>query len=114
MLVTILKARLENATVTRSEHPNPGAILIDQDVLDAAGILVGEKVDIYNARTGQSQSAPVASAPRGGRSFIFEGEQTQIGDRITITAWTMMHEAEAEHFDPVIIAFNDNNRVDLS
>jgi aspartate 1-decarboxylase len=114
MLVTILKARLENATVTRPMHAGHGAICIDQDLLDASGILVGEKVEIYNVRTGQVLSAPVFGAPRGSRSFTFDVAETQTGDRITISAWAMMREQEADNFDPVIIAFDDNNRVSRS
>jgi aspartate 1-decarboxylase len=114
MLVTILKSRLENACLTGSANPVQGAIIIDQDVLEAAGICVGEKVDIYNVRTGLSQSAPVASAPRGSRSFLFDGGQAQAGDRVTIIAWSLMGEPQANNFDPVVIAFDDDNRVDDS
>ena len=106
MRLTMMKCKLHRATVTQADLHYEGSISIDSDLLDAAGILPYEQVDVLNIYA--------IEAPRGGRMFGINGAAArlaQIGDRIIVVAYADMDEAEARQHDPVVVLFDEHNQV---
>ena len=63
MLLTMMKAKLHRATVTQADLEYEGSISIDQDLLDASGILPHEQVDVLNINNGQRFTTYAIPAP---------------------------------------------------
>ena len=85
MLLTMLKAKLHRATVTRCELDYVGSISIDRDLMDLAGILPHEQVDVLNITNGERLTTYAIEAPRGSREFGINGaaaRKAQVGDKI--------------------------------
>src|SRR5215475_15678149 len=85
MLLTLMKAKLHRATVTQADLEYEGSISIDQDLLDAAGILPHEQVDVLNINNGQRFTTYAIPAPRGSHTFGINGAAARLaqkGDRI--------------------------------
>ena len=92
MLVNMLKGKLHAATVTQCDVYYEGSVSIDQDLLDAAGILPHERVDIWNITNGERISTYAIEAPRGSRTIGINGGAARkfaLGDRVVIAAFVM-------------------------
>ncbi len=113
MLLTMMKAKLHRAAVTQADLDYEGSIAIDRDLLDAAGILPHEQVDVWNVTNGQRFTTYAISAPRGGRSVAVNGAAARLvqrGDRVIITSFAQMTHDEAERHEPSVIILNDRNQ----
>jgi aspartate 1-decarboxylase len=89
MLLTMMKAKLHRATVTRADLDYEGSIALDPDHCDAAGILPLEFVEIWNKTTGTRISTYVIHGERGSACCILNGAAArtcQIGDELIIAA----------------------------
>ncbi|MGK0266458.1 MAG: aspartate 1-decarboxylase [Maricaulis sp.] len=114
MRLTMLKCKLHRATVTQADLHYEGSISIDSDLLDAAGILPYEQVDVLNINNGARFTTYAIEAPRGSRMFGINGAAArlaQIGDRIIVVAYAGMDAAEARQHDPVVVLFDEHNQV---
>ncbi len=112
MLLTLMKAKLHRATVTQADLDYEGSIAIDRDLLDAAGILPHEQVDVWNVTNGQRFTTYAISAPRGGRTVGVNGAAARLvqrGDRVIITSFAHMTQEEAERHEPAVIILNERN-----
>ena len=114
MLVTMLKAKLHRATVTQADMHYEGSIAIDQDLLDEAGILPHERVDVWNITNGERFSTYAICAPRGGRSVAVNGAAARLvqqGDLVIVAAFAQMEPAEAARHEPTVVLLADDNVV---
>ena len=114
MRLTMMKCKLHRATVTQADLHYEGSISIDTDLLEAAGILPYEQVDVLNINNGQRFTTYAIEAPRGSRMFGINGAAArlaQIGDRIIVVAYADMDAAEARQHDPVVILLDEHNQV---
>tara|TARA_R110002153_G_scaffold56378_20_gene155932 strand:- start:5305 stop:5709 length:405 start_codon:yes stop_codon:yes gene_type:complete len=114
MRLTMMKCKLHRATVTQADLHYEGSISIDRDLLEAAGILPHEQVDVLNINNGERFTTYAIEAPRGSRVFGINGAAArlaQIGDRIIVVAYADMDEAEARQHDPVVVLFDEHNQV---
>ncbi len=96
MLLTMMKAKLHRATVTQADLDYEGSIAIDQDLLDASGILPNEQVDVLNVTTGDRFTTYVIEAPRGSRVIGVNGAAARLahrGDKVIIVTYCQI-EAE--------------------
>src|SRR5579864_7342429 len=73
MLLTLMKAKLHRATVTQADLDYEGSIAIDKDLLDAAGILPHEQVDVLNITNGERFTTYAIEAPRGSKVIGVNG-----------------------------------------
>lgn len=115
MLLTMFKGKLHRATVTEANLNYVGSITIDQDLLDAAGILPGEKVQIVNNNNGERLETYTIAGERGGRMICLNGaaaRRVQPGDKVIIIAYCMMDAKEAETFEPKVVFLNDQNEIE--
>ena len=96
MMLTMMKSKIHRATVTQADLNYEGSISIDQDLLERAGILPNEQVDILNITNGERFTTYAIKAPRGSKTFGLNGaaaRRVQLGDKIIIITYCQM-EAE--------------------
>jgi aspartate 1-decarboxylase len=112
MLLTLMKGKLHRAAVTQCDLHYEGSVSIDQDLLEAAGILPHERVDIWNITNGARITTYAIEAPRGSHTIGVNGAAArffQVGDRVIIAAWATMDEARARQHAPNVVMLNERN-----
>ncbi|HLC17346.1 MAG TPA: aspartate 1-decarboxylase [Thermodesulfovibrionia bacterium] len=114
MLTCMLKAKLHRAVVTASDLSYEGSLLIDADLLDAAGILPYEQVRVSNVNNGERFETYVIPGKRGSREFCVNGaaaRRAMVGDRIIVFSYVYLTEEELKGFKPKVIVFNESNEI---
>lgn len=114
MQLTMMKTKLHRAAVTQADLHYEGSISIDADLLDAAGILAHEQVDVLNINTGDRFTTYAIPAPRGSKAFGINGAAArlaQVGDRIIVVAYAAMDAEAARVFEPTVVLLDENNEV---
>ncbi|MDE2343837.1 MAG: aspartate 1-decarboxylase [Betaproteobacteria bacterium] len=111
---TMLQAKLHRVTVTQSELGYEGSCAIDEDLLDAAGILEYQQIDIYNVNNGDRFTTYAIRGQRGTGMISVNGaaaRKAQVGDILIIAAYATLGEAELESFQPRLIYVDTQNRI---
>jgi len=114
MNITMLYSKLHRATVTEANLNYVGSITIDQELLDAANMRVGQKIDIVNINNGERFSTYIIAGERGKREICLNGaaaRKVHVGDKIIIIAYATMTEEEADKFQPKIVILEDDNAI---
>ena len=114
MQLTLLKAKLHRACVTHSEVDYEGSCAIDAELLDAAGILGYEQLQIYNVSNGERFTTYAIRAQAGSGIISVNGaaaHRASPGDRVIICAYAQMPAAEAGHHKPRLIYLDEHNRI---
>ncbi|MGD9783445.1 MAG: aspartate 1-decarboxylase [Hyphomicrobiaceae bacterium] len=115
MLVTMLKCKLHRATVTECDLHYEGSISIDQKLIEAAGLIVNERVEIYNIDNGERFATYVIEGKRGSGIIGLNGAAARkacVGDKIIICAYAQMEDAEAQGHVPKIVLCGAKNRIE--
>lgn len=98
--------------VTEANLMYEGSITIDQDLLDLAGILPYEKVQVVNITNGSRLETYTIPGKRGERTCCLNGAAarlTQIDDRIIVISYAEMTPEEAEEHKPKVVIVDENN-----
>lgn len=114
MWITVFKSKIHRVKVTQAELHYVGSITIDADLLDAAGIYEGEKVQIVNINNGERLETYTIAGARGSGMVCLNGpaaRKVQVGDMIIIISYAMMTPDEARGFTPQICFPDENNRL---
>ncbi|GLQ19904.1 aspartate 1-decarboxylase [Algimonas porphyrae] len=114
MILTMMKGKIHRATVTQADLHYEGSISIDQDLLDLAGILPNEQVDILNIDNGERFTTYAITAPRGSKTFGLNGaaaRKVQVGDRVIIITYAQMDAEVAKTYVPDVVLLDENNEV---
>jgi aspartate 1-decarboxylase len=114
MTIEMLYSKIHRATVTDANLNYVGSITIDEELMEKANLLVGQKVDIVNINNGERFSTYVIKGKRGSGEICLNGaaaRKVQIGDKIIIIAYASMDIEEAKKFKPAVIIVDDKNRV---
>lgn len=114
MLVEVLKSKIHCATVTEANLNYMGSITIDEDLMDAANIIEGERVHIANNNNGERLDTYVIKGERGSGCICLNGasaRKVQIGDAIIIMAYATMDFEEAKKWKPAVIFPDKNNKI---
>jgi aspartate 1-decarboxylase len=114
MQLTLLKAKLHRALVTHSELDYEGSCAIDGDLLDTAGILDYEQLQIYNISNGQRFTTYAIRAQSGSGIISVNGaaaHRAEPGDRIIICAYAQLNAAEAINHKPRLVYLDERNRI---
>lgn len=114
MMRNMLKSKIHRATVTACDLNYVGSISVDLDILDAAGILPHEQVDVYNINNGERLTTYALPAERGSRECALNGaaaRKAARGDKIIICAYAYVPAPEARNYQPTIIQMDEENRV---
>ena len=116
MLIEVLKSKIHCATVTEANLHYMGSITIDEDLMDAAGLIAGERVHIVNNNNGERLETYIITGTRASGCICLNGaaaRKVQVGDVVIIMSYAMMDLEEARTFKPkVIFPTADNHLVD--
>ena len=113
MLIEVLKSKLHCVKVTEANLNYMGSITIDEDLMDAANMIEGEKVQIVDNNNGERFETYIIKGERGSGSICINGAAARkviVGDTIIIISYALMEFNEAKAFSPTIV-FPENNRV---
>ena len=109
-----MKGKIHRASVTQADLHYEGSISIDRTLLDAAGFLINERVEIYNIDTGARFATYVIEAPKGSGMIGLNGAAARlamVGDKVIIVAYATFEEAEARAFRPRVVLVDPENRI---
>jgi aspartate 1-decarboxylase len=110
MLRRFLLAKLHRATITATELSYEGSLGIDEDLMDAAGLLSGEMVHVFNIDNGHRFETYTIPLPRGSKGIALYGAAArlgQVGDRVIILAYALAEEPPV----PRKIELDENNDI---
>ena len=113
MLIEVLKSKLHCVTVTEANLNYMGSITLDEDLLDAADMLPGQKVQIVDNNNGERFETYIIKGERGSGCVCLNGaaaRKVQVGDVCIIIAYALMDFEEAKTFQPRVV-FPENNKV---
>jgi len=114
MQLTLLKCKLHRACVTHAEVDYEGSCAIDGDLMELAGIIPFEQIQIYNVTNGERFTTYAIEAESGSRIISVNGaaaHKASPGDRVIICAYAQLDAAEAATFKPGLVYLNEHNRV---
>ncbi len=114
MILTLLKAKLHQARVTHAELEYEGSCAIDAALLEAAGILEYEQVQIYNLANGERFTTYAIQAERDSGIVSVNGaaaHKAKPGDRVIVCAYAQMDAAKARRFKPRLVYLDAENRI---
>lgn len=114
MQLTMLKCKLHRARVTHAEVDYEGSCAIDSRLLDLAGIMEFEQIQIYNVGNGERFTTYAIRAEAGSGIISVNGaaaHKARVGDRVIICSYSGMEEAQARVFKPRLVYLDEANRV---
>ena len=115
MLIEVLKSKLHCVQVTEANLNYMGSITIDEDLMDAANLIAGEKVQIVNNNNGERFETYIIKGERGSGCICLNGaaaRKCQVGDTVIIIAYALMDFEEAKK-DVEITLFTNTNITDI-
>lgn len=114
MQYRMMVAKIHRAKVTAADLHYTGSITIDQTLLEAAGLLPYEMVQITNTATGTLWQTYIIAGPAGGGDICLNGPPArhfQPGDDIIVLGYRWLDERELATYRPVVLFVDDNNRI---
>lgn len=113
MYIEVLKSKLHRVKVTQANLNYIGSITIDEDLMDAANLIAGEKVQIMDNDNGERFETYVIKGERGSGCICLNGAAARrviVGDTIIIVSYALMDFEEAKTFQPSVV-FPEDNRL---
>ncbi|WP_026504860.1 aspartate 1-decarboxylase [Butyrivibrio sp. NC3005] len=114
MNLTMLKGKIHRAVVKQAALDYVGSITIDEDLLDAAGILEYEMVQIVDVENGNRFETYTIAGERGSGMICLNGaaaRQVQVGDHVIIMCYCQVSTDEAKTHKPQVVFVDDNNLI---
>jgi aspartate 1-decarboxylase len=112
MLLTVLKSKIHMAKITDVLLYYEGSIGIDKELMDAAGLIPGEKVHVLNFNNSSRFETYVIEGAKG--EISLRGPAAKLGkkgDKVVIISYAMMEPAEAKAYKPKIVLVDDHNEI---
>ncbi|MGV8947168.1 MAG: aspartate 1-decarboxylase [Lutibacter sp.] len=112
MQIEVVKSKIHRVKVTGADLQYIGSITIDEDLMNAANIIQGEKVHVVNINNGERLETYVIPGPRKSGEITLNGpaaRKVAKGDIIIIISYGIMDFEEAKLFKPTIIFPNEND-----
>jgi len=113
-MIEVLKSKIHNVRVTQTELHYVGSITIDEDLLDAANMIEGEKVLIVNNNNGERLETYTIKGERGSGAICLNGaaaRKAQLADQLIIISFAHMDFEEAKNFVPTIVFPDAHNHI---
>ena len=111
---TMLKSKIHRATVTQADLHYVGSLTIDRDLMDAAGLLPGQQVDVVDVDNGSRLTTYAIEGERGSGILCVNGAAARLispGDTVIIIAYAAMDDDEARTFEPQVVFVDGRNRI---
>jgi aspartate 1-decarboxylase len=112
--IEVLKSKIHRAKITQAELHYVGSITIDEDLLEAANLVEGEKVAVVNINNGERLETYVIKGERGSGMVCLNGpaaRKAQVGDIVIIISYGSMKFEKAKTFKPTIIFPTPDNKL---
>ena len=112
MLVQVVKSKIHRVKVTAAELNYIGSITIDEDLMDAANLIEGEKVQIVNNNNGERLDTYAIPGPRGSGEVTLNGaaaRRVAVGDVLILITYAFMELEDAKAFKPSLVFPNEAN-----
>ena len=114
MLRTMMKSKIHRATVTQADLHYVGSVTVDEDLLDAADLLVGELVHIVDITNGARLETYTIAGERGSGEIGINGAAARLvhpGDLVILIAYGQLDTAEARELKPSVVFVDAGNRI---
>ena len=114
MFLNLLKCKIHCATVTQADLNYMGSITIDEALMEAAGILPNERVQVVDNNNGARLETYVIPGPKNSGVICLNGAAArcvQPGDIVIIMAYAMMDTAEAKGYVPTVVMVDEKNKI---
>lgn len=114
MQLTMLKCKLHQACVTHTELDYEGSCAIDADLMDAAGLVEYEQIQVYNLRNGERFTTYAIRGEAGSRMISMNGaaaHKADAGDRVIICAYAQVDADALAEFSPSLVYCDGDNRI---
>lgn len=114
MLIEVVKSKIHRVRVTEADINYIGSITIDENLIDASGLIENEKVQVVNINNGERLETYVIKGERGSGVICLNGPAARkalVGDIVIIVSYAMMDLEEARKFSPTIIFPDENNQI---
>lgn len=114
MRIEVLKSKIHRVTITQAELNYVGSITIDEDLMDAANLVEGEKVQVVNANNGERIETYVIKGPRRSGIICLNGPAARkglVGDVVIVISYASVEFEEAKTFKPTIIFPKEGNKL---
>ena len=114
MYRTLLRSKIHRATVTQADLDYEGSVTIDPKLLDAAGIVEHEKVEIYDITNGNRIATYAISGEPGRGEICINGaaaRQVSAGDLVIICCYGQFHPDELENHQSVVVHVDEKNGI---
>ena len=114
MILNLLKAKIHCATVTEANLHYMGSITIDEALMEQAGILPNERVQVVNNNNGERLETYTIPGSRGSGVICLNGAAARLaqpGDIVIIMAYAFFQEDEAKTYKPTVVMVDENNHV---
>jgi aspartate 1-decarboxylase len=114
MFLHIFRSKIHRATVTEANLNYVGSITIDYNLMEAAGILPHEKVQIVNVNNGERFETYVIEGERGSGQICLNGpaaRKVAVGDKVIIIAYALMSYEEAQKHQPKVVFPDEQNQL---
>ncbi len=114
MQIEVLKSKIHCAHVTEANLNYMGSITIDEDLMDAANLIAGERVYIVNNNNGERFDTYIIKGERGSGCICLNGaaaRKVQVGDVVIIMSYAMMDFEEAKQWTPTILFPDQRNKL---
>ena len=113
-MIEVLKSKLHSVSVTEANLNYMGSITIDEDLMDAAGMIPGEKVQIVDNNNGERFETYIIKGARGSGCICLNGaaaRKVQVGDTCIIIAYALLDFEEAKTFQPKVVFPKEGNKL---
>lgn len=114
MHIQVLKSKIHRVKVTQAELHYVGSITIDEELLEAANMIEGEKVQVLNLNNGERLETYIIKGEKGSGVICMNGpaaRKVQVGDVIIVISYASMDFEEAKKFKPWLVFPTENNRL---
>jgi aspartate 1-decarboxylase len=114
MFCQILRAKIQRATVTSANLNYEGSITIDETLMEAAGILAYERVQVLNISNGERAETYVIKGEKNSGEIVMNGaiaRLAQVGDPLIILSYVFVDQKEASLTKPTIVLVDEHNRI---
>ncbi len=115
MTIEMLYSKIHRATVTDANLNYVGSITIDEELLEASKMRVGQKVEILNINNGERFSTYIILGKRGQRDICLNGaaaRKVHRGDKIIIVAYATYESSELDAYKPCVVLVDEDNNID--
>jgi aspartate 1-decarboxylase len=114
MQIQVIKSKIHRVKVTGAALDYIGSITIDEDLMDAANIIQGEKIQVVNNTNGERLDTYVIPGPRNSGEITLNGaaaHKVSIGDILILITYAFMDVESAKEFKPSLVFPNEANNL---